>query len=92
MFYTISNLFFHNITINLTLCYPSATHAEVWFVDFGNKDKVLVTDLFYLNPEHVELPAQAIPLQVCELFFILVFHDRQSPDTETLHFVLGLLQ
>ena len=40
------------------------TEAEVWFVDFGNRDKVKITDLWYLNPEHVELPGQAIPLQV----------------------------
>ncbi|KAL5248921.1 hypothetical protein ACHWQZ_G017946 [Mnemiopsis leidyi] len=40
------------------------TEAEVWFVDFGNRDRVKMSDLWYLKPEHVELPAQAIPLKL----------------------------
>ena len=42
----------------------SGKTAEVVFVDYGNKDRVPLDKLWYLNPDHVTHPAQAIPLKV----------------------------
>ena len=58
--------------IKLTPFSHSKTHAEVTFIDYGNADKVPVTNLWYFRPEHVASAVQGIPVKVRGLSSVCV--------------------